>query len=184
MLLVSSFTQCSVCCGQGCQSFCFFFLCRGQCINILIIVLETSFMTEKCSSSSSTAFPRNLSCCLPVRSSWCRISSSGNCIFKACSNWSSWYLFPVAASIMFLSLASSPLFWKKTRQVAVQETEEVLPRNPQYAVLVFHSMGCPSLSSRNSNSNWTMCWNLHPNCRPFHHFFWTSLGPVPWLFPL
>ena len=85
--------------------------------------------------------------------------------FKACSNWSSWYLFPVAASIMFLSLASSSLFWKKTRQEAVQETEEVLRRNPQYEVLVFHSMSCPSLSSRNSNSNWTMCWSLHPNCR-------------------
>ena len=126
-----------------------------------------------------------LLCYFPVR-------SSGNCIFMACSTWSSWWLFPLAASIMFLSLASRPLFCKNnqastgsgnrggassfssTRSVGVtfHELSQFVFQEFQFQLdhvlelaseLSSHSI--TSVFSTCSNSTWTKHWNLHQSIR-------------------
>ena len=75
----------------------------------------------------------------------------------ACPTWSSWFPFPVAASIMFLSLLPSghSFVEKNTWQAPAKEKEVELRHNPQCALSVFRSM-C-------SNSTWT---SEHPPIPP------------------
>ena len=80
---------------------------------------------------------------LTVRSSWSRFSSWRNCFFIACSTKSSWYLFPVAANIMFLSFASIPLFCRKKpgkHRLREQMWSFFMTLNTQ--CLSSHSMDC------------------------------------------
>ena len=84
-----------------------------------------------------------------------------------------------------LSLVSSPLLCKKNQASTgsgKKKKEEVL-RNPQYAVLVtFHELSQFVFQEAQSPSGPCVGTCIR-SVIPFHHFFCTSLGPVPWLTP-
>ena len=139
MMFVSSFTECSVCCRQRYQGLCFFFSCCSQCIKISSIVLLPGRNVVMVFSSTVIVVPDLV-------------------IGKLLSSWlvptdPVGHLFPVAASIMFLSLASRPLFCRKN-----QANTSSGKRGGASSLSVFRCM-C-------AISTWTKHWNLHQSIRP------------------
>ena len=146
-------------CGQGCQSFCFFFLCR--------VFIPWQFIVFLIDGTSQNVVMVLASTVIVV--SYLVIGNLYlHCLFHLIQLVS----VPCCRQChVFLSLASSPFSCKKTRQAQAQGTDVELLHNPQDALSVFHSMDAPIPRGQCLGT----CLRA---AVPFHHFLQVALGPI------